>query len=900
MFVYKKLKASDIAVVPFNAHKQYDHNLKGYSDSTNHIYFITASWSQSAVDKYEAANIGHTQLEHLFYEDYPSDLANKFGNINFIKHHRQLDEEVYIYSIPQLNYGVQIKPKSLQLETITHVENFYSGVELPLGNTIELTARFIDDGLGNIFHLESAEGSGSQAFATESFPNPQTYNHREIFKDDRIFYLNPINSYKYVNLSHDKHGNRIKNIQTHSIAPIFPETGPIVVDKYYPLYITEAGADNHVGGNGTHHTHVLGGVKYFMPNGLTMGVDQFHGDYQYEFHPTSLPRFDAEGCVVPTYSQEDVYDDSYYYGLVDYNNIRFSKYTMFPNYRNFDQSNISEKDYETYTDFTKVTFMDFHHAFPQTLIKKERNDNTRGGSYLQLPHNEKYNFNTTDDFSINFNLKLAPYHLNQPNWPYSAAASPEQTPGPITPGTIATGTIDFDDPGVGSYYSTLSGQTIVLTSAAGTEHTFTLLYSSNLDPICNDLVQQINNHPDFNASNTTSAQSRKGYQITITTVATGSNANNPIQGSALSLPGDLVSLSPVASGFSGGTDASQEGGGYAEGLNPPTSAYAYNSAIGDDTDSPKYYIIAKSLTRTVVASSLEGKSTEFLNTNISGSNQEVDIPLNVQRYPFEVFVTPNTEANNNYTYDLHFQRSDGNKTHTATVSGLSADPANEPIYNVTCQYAQDKTQALNLEIWIDGTKATTVTEDYPVGCSTCGKDAGITQNNANVYIGCQGGIQHFFTGSLQNISIYQRALSDAEIEEHNFESKYIGTPIVGNIFYNMGLITITNPYYFNHFKNPNITSSIRYKNTMPLVENEYQVTVDEQEYNYTNNVTTRCIQNEEGEQLADFATGSLWKPYVTTVGLYNEDHELLVVGKLGQPTKMSDETDTTFILRWDS
>ena len=72
MFVYKKLKASDIAVVPFNAHKQYDHTLKGYSNSTNHIYFITASWSQSAVDKYEAANIGHTQLEHLFYEDYPS------------------------------------------------------------------------------------------------------------------------------------------------------------------------------------------------------------------------------------------------------------------------------------------------------------------------------------------------------------------------------------------------------------------------------------------------------------------------------------------------------------------------------------------------------------------------------------------------------------------------------------------------------------------------------------------------------------------------------------------------------------------------------------------------------------------------------------------------------------
>ena len=36
------------------------------------------------------------------------------------------------------------------------------------------------------------------------------------------------------------------------------------------------------------------------------------------------------------------------------------------------------------------------------------------------------------------------------------------------------------------------------------------------------------------------------------------------------------------------------------------------------------------------------------------------------------------------------------------------------------------------------------------------------------------------------------------------------------------------------------------------------------------------------------------------VGLYDDNHELLVVGKLGQPVRMSEETDTTFILRWDT
>ena len=49
-----------------------------------------------------------------------------------------------------------------------------------------------------------------------------------------------------------------------------------------------------------------------------------------------------------------------------------------------------------------------------------------------------------------------------------------------------------------------------------------------------------------------------------------------------------------------------------------------------------------------------------------------------------------------------------------------------------------------------------------------------------------------------------------------------------------------------------------------------------------------------------FTTGSYFKTHITTIGLYNEQNELLVVGKLGQPIRTSNETDTTFIVRWDS
>ena len=53
-------------------------------------------------------------------------------------------------------------------------------------------------------------------------------------------------------------------------------------------------------------------------------------------------------------------------------------------------------------------------------------------------------------------------------------------------------------------------------------------------------------------------------------------------------------------------------------------------------------------------------------------------------------------------------------------------------------------------------------------------------------------------------------------------------------------------------------------------------------------------------KIAPFTTSSHFQPFVTTVGLYNEANELLVVGKLGQPIRKSDKTDMTFILRWDT
>jgi len=61
------------------------------------------------------------------------------------------------------------------------------------------------------------------------------------------------------------------------------------------------------------------------------------------------------------------------------------------------------------------------------------------------------------------------------------------------------------------------------------------------------------------------------------------------------------------------------------------------------------------------------------------------------------------------------------------------------------------------------------------------------------------------------------------------------------------------------------------------------------------------VEKESNTQLYhDFVTGSEFSPYVTTVGLYNRSNELVVVGKFPRPLPISLQTDTTYIINFDT
>ena len=239
------------------------------------------------------------------------------------------------------------------------------------------------------------------------------------------------------------------------------------------------------------------------------------------------------------------------------------------------------------------------------------------------------------------------------------------------------------------------------------------------------------------------------------------------------------------------------------------------------------------------------------------------------QYPFEIYATGN---------EIFFERSDGN-----IITTYSASITLETEQHITCRVSSSE-----MEIFING-----------VGSGISGSDNCVnqTQNNANIYIGNKGGKSNYLSGSLSRINIYDKSLTNNQILYHYYKKE---TPYIGNIFYSSGMVTITEPtYIYAMVSNPNI-HELKFQSTHMIWENEYQCTVDEHEYNDTTNTSARKIRSNTSQDLADFATGSLFKPYVTTVGLYNEENELLVVGKLGQPIRCSDETDTTFVLRWDT
>jgi hypothetical protein len=143
----------------------------------------------------------------------------------------------------------------------------------------------------------------------------------------------------------------------------------------------------------------------------------------------------------------------------------------------------------------------------------------------------------------------------------------------------------------------------------------------------------------------------------------------------------------------------------------------------------------------------------------------------------------------------------------------------------------------------------------------------------------------------------------------------------GDVIYEHGVIIITSagssysgPYgsgtyggavygvSTGNFINSFITSSnitCSFSSSFNIYETQYKCTIRENEFNSSNNPSQISGSLNSGI-LYDFATGSFFTPYATTIGLYDNAYNLLAVAKLAQPLPLSAVTDTSILINLDS
>ena len=139
----------------------------------------------------------------------------------------------------------------------------------------------------------------------------------------------------------------------------------------------------------------------------------------------------------------------------------------------------------------------------------------------------------------------------------------------------------------------------------------------------------------------------------------------------------------------------------------------------------------------------------------------------------------------------------------------------------------------------------------------------------------------------------------------------------GNVYYDRGLIVLTKDIV----EDTTIESfELSYRSTMTIYENEVFLSVNENEFNIsqnpsaydgTNKIKLKTIQSTiEPTKFGGFGeydysssvdtTGSYLAPFITTIGLYDNELNMVAVCKLPKPIKSLPDYPLNFIVRFDT
>jgi len=127
----------------------------------------------------------------------------------------------------------------------------------------------------------------------------------------------------------------------------------------------------------------------------------------------------------------------------------------------------------------------------------------------------------------------------------------------------------------------------------------------------------------------------------------------------------------------------------------------------------------------------------------------------------------------------------------------------------------------------------------------------------------------------------------------------------GYVFYRQGLIVMTNTGSNNqhtflgdgNWDYTNRGFTVNYKATKAVEEVSLLCHIPKDEFNVMTNPSV--LESTSSFVRQGFVTASTFAPYITTIGLYNDDDEMIAVAKLGSPLKKSTITDLFINVKFD-
>jgi len=301
-------------------------------------------------------------------------------------------------------------------------------------------------------------------------------------------------------------------------------------------------------------------------------------------------------------------------------------------------------------------------------------------------------------------------------------------------------------------------------------------------------------------------------------------------------------------------------------------------------------------TGTVVSKRTTGTGDYISN----GVMQTGDVNFNISQYPFNIELAAGS------TNSLIAKISDGSSTATLTHS-IGSGERHHILFQKTGSIAQ---------LYVDGTLSTTA--NVP---------GNKLQNQADVFLGSlgitnAGAVNNGFTGAIDEFFLFSKALTDSEVLQLAYaDSENLmctNTNAVGNVFYEHGIIVLSDPrpkygtsqyrmfndvlynYKTGVNQDPYLSEFLlEYSSTVTLYEHEYVCKLKDDEFNFSSNVTLRKDNEENSPIPKNIVANNDFAPYITTVGLYTANGELVAVGKLGTPIKKRDDVDLNIIVRFD-